>query len=88
MMKTLATTLISAVATYRSRAVGTLALLIALGLVVRRAKARKKNLLVTDLNHVGRTEWQKEYVNDEFDVIIIGGGKPSEKVDLKPFLNK
>jgi hypothetical protein len=69
------TILVSALKTSRSRG-HVLVLLAALGLILRR-RAREQSLLITDLNHVGRTEGQKGSVEDEFDVVILGGGKYS-----------
>jgi hypothetical protein len=78
---------ISAVKTYRSRVLGALALLAAFGFVPRTID-RKKNLLITNLNHVGRAERQKESVDDKFDVIIVGWvSRPKQFVLKSPFLN-
>jgi hypothetical protein len=55
--------------------------LAALGLIFRRI-VRKKSLLITKLNHAGRTEGQNSNrsVDDEFNTIIAGGGKPFEAI--------
>jgi hypothetical protein len=62
----------------------TIALLTALGLILRR-RARR-SLLITNLNHVGRTEGQKESAGDQFDVIILGGGRSSNVVSFQSLI--
>jgi hypothetical protein len=70
--------IVSVLKTPKSRGL-TIALLTALGLILHRT-AGKKNPLVENLNHVGCTEGQKVSVDGEFDIIIVGGGKPSETI--------
>lgn len=53
----------------------TLALVAALGLVLRYALAKTPSLLISDLGKVGHLEGEAESTENEFDIIIVGGGE-------------
>ena len=46
-----------------------------LGFVARRFLTSKPTLLISDLKQVGHVKGEPESSKDEFDIIIVGGGK-------------